>query len=132
MEEVIATQSAWLGYWLNWLMFAGVFLPVTLFIWKETRWAALGAVVAAVLSGVAVYFMFEKMGYVKLLGLPHIVFWTPLALYLFTLIKRQSTGRIPRMIMIVVLGTILISLAFDYTDAFRYIIGERTPLAGTL
>ena len=29
----------------------------------------------------------------------------------------------------VVLATILISLAFDYTDVLRYLIGERTPLA---
>jgi len=34
----------------------------------------------------------------------------------------------PRRIMMVVLATILISLAFDYTDVIRYFLGETAPI----
>jgi hypothetical protein len=37
--------------------------------------------------------------------------------------------RWPRRIIAVVLATIAVSLAFDYVDALRYLLGERTPLA---
>jgi integral membrane sensor domain MASE1 len=69
------------------------------------------------------------MGYVKLLGLPHIFVWTPLAIYFVTLLRRPDVPVWPRRVIVVALGTILISLAFDYTDVARYLLGERTPLA---
>jgi hypothetical protein len=49
LEEAIAQQPAWVGYWL-----------------------------------------YDRMGYVKLLGLPHIVVWTPLAIYLVVLLRRDD------------------------------------------
>ena len=132
MDQAMALQPAWVGYWLKWLMFGAVFLPISLLIWRETRILGVLTVLAAVLSGFGVYFMYGNMGFTKLLGLPHIIVWTPLVFYMLSLLRGGKVPKIARVIMMVVLATILISLAFDYSDAVRYLLGERTPLAGTI
>ena len=131
-EEAIATQPAWLGYWLNWLVFAAFVLPLSLVIWRPSRIAGIIAVLTSAVAGFGVMWMYGQMGYVKLLGLPHILLWTPLAFYLYAQLRHPDMPVWPRRIILVVLGTLLISLAFDYVDAARYALGERTPVPGTI
>ena len=103
-------------------------LPLALLIWPQSRKVGVIAVAASILTGAAVYGMFRQMGYVKLLGLPHLLIWGPLAFYLF---RKQAKDAMPiaaRWIIRVILVTLLISLAFDVVDVLRYILGERTPL----
>ena len=128
-EEAIAQQPAWIGYWLKWLLFGAFILPFALLIWRQSRIAAIAAVVASVAGAFGTRWLYNEMGYVKLLGLPHIIVWTPLAIYLFGQIRRADMPKWPTWIIGVVLASILISLAFDYTDVLRYLLGERTPLA---
>jgi hypothetical protein len=128
-EEAIALQPPWLAYWLYWLIFGTLVLPIALLIWRQSRVAGVATVAASLAAGLSVSWLFDRMGYVKLLGLPHIIVWTPLAIYLFFQIRRVDMPKWPRWIMIIVLVTLLISLAFDYTDVLRYLLGERTPLA---
>jgi hypothetical protein len=127
MQEAIALQPPWLTYWLYWLVFGAVVLPIVLLIWRQSRIAGAAAIAAGVVAGFGVSWLYDKMGYVKLLGLPHVILWTPLAIYLLSQIRRTDMPAWPRWIMIVVLATILISLAFDYIDVLRYLLGERTP-----
>ena len=124
LEEALAQQPAWLGIWLNIMMLGAFVAPLALFIWKQTRLVAFAAVVAGVLSAVGVSWMFDQLGYVRLLGLPHVILWTPLAIYLIAKIRAEDMPAWPRRIMMVVLATILISLAFDYTDVIRYFLGD--------
>ncbi len=124
-EEAIAAQPAWVGIWLNVLLFGAFILPVSLLIWKQTRLTAVITVIASIIGAVSTAWLFGQMGYVKLLGLPHIIVWTPLVIYLY---RQQARGDMPvwpRRIIWVVMTTILISLAFDYTDVARYVLGER-------
>lgn len=129
LQDAIALQPAWLNIWLNWMMIGGFIAPLALLIWRETRLAAIVTLIAGVLSAFGVSYLFDTMGYVKLLGLPHILFWTPAA-YLLWKTSKQQLPKYARPILWIVLGTILVSLAFDYTDVIRYILGERTPFAG--
>jgi len=131
MNEAIALQPQWLTYWLYWLIFGAFILPAALLVWRQSRLAGITAIVAGVVAGFGVSWLYDQMGYVKLLGLPHLFVWTPLAIYLFLQIKRPDMPKWPRRIMMIVLATILISLAFDYADVLRYILGERTPFPGT-
>lgn len=131
LEEALAQQPAWVGYWLKWMMVGSFFLPLALLIWKPSRMAGIASLVAAILSAIGVTLLFNALGYVKLLGLPHILILTPLAIYLFTQTKRADMPSIPRWIIVIVLATTLISLVFDYTDVIRYLLGERTPPSGT-
>ena len=71
--------------------------------------------------------MYEQMGYVRLLGLPHVILWTPLAVYLFRQVRRPDMPQWPARLMSVTLVVILISLAFDYVDVIRWMLGERVP-----
>ncbi len=132
MQEAVALQPAWVGIWMKILLVCAFILPFALFIWKQSRKAGLFTVVASIAAGFATTKLYDAVGYVKLLGLPHIVFWTPLAIFLVLQLRREDLPKPPRYIMMVIVGAIAISLAFDYTDLIRYLAGERTPLAGTI
>ena len=73
--------------------------------------------------------MFNQLGYVKLLGLPHLLFWGPLLVYLWRQVKRPDMPVWPRRIIYVVMTVIAISLAFDTVDVLRYLLGERGSFA---
>lgn len=103
------------------------FLPLTLFIWRETRGATIFLIIAALLNLSGILLLNSLTGYTRLLGLPHVLFWTPAAFHIF-IVLRRGVPRIPSMIIAVILVTILISLAFDYTDVIRYLAGERGSL----
>ena len=128
-EEAIAQQPVWVGLWLNILLLGAFVLPVALLFWRASRMAGIWALAAAVLSGVSVTWMFNQLGYVKLLGLPHLIFWGPLLVYLWGQSKRADMPLWPRRIMVVVMAVIAISLAFDVVDVLRYILGERGSFA---
>lgn len=128
-EEAIAAQPTWVGLWVWWLVIGVFILPLGLFAWRRTWIPGAITLVAALLGGAGVSLMYERMGYVRLLGLPHVVVWTPLALYHIHLLRQADIPVWPKRIIAVVLGTILISLAFDYVDVARYVLGERTPTA---
>lgn len=128
-EAVAAHAPAWVAIWMNILLLGAIALPLTLVFWKATRLTALFSLIASVISIAGIMMLYQQLGYVKLLGLAHIVAWTPLAIYLWIKMKSPDVTRAPRIIMSVVFATIMISLVFDYVDAVRYIAGDRTPLA---
>lgn len=129
--EAIAQQPQWVQYWLNWLFFGAFILPVVLFFWRQSRVSAVAVLLSDAANAVAVGWMFNELGYVRLLGLPHIFFWTPVVIFLFLQMRRPDMPVWPRRIILIVMVTIAISLAFDYVDVARYLLGERAPLAST-
>jgi hypothetical protein len=126
LSEAIALQPLWVRTWLNVLIFGIVVLPLSLLVWRQTRITSIVTIAASVLAGFGVSWLYDNLGYVKLLGLPHIILWTPLAYYLFTQIKRPDMPLWPRRILIAIVTVFLISLAFDYVDVLRYALGERS------
>lgn len=129
LEEAMADQAAWLNIWVPILMFGSLIIPAILLIWKSSRIAGLAGIVAGLLSFVAISWMYEQLGYVKLLGLPHVLFYTPVVIYFIARLRSGELPKYARWLMSVSLVIILISLAFDYTDVARYLLGETTPLA---
>ena len=126
LPEAIAQQPAWVGIWLNVLMVCAILLPLSLFIWRLSRSSATAILIANVLSFAGINWMYGQLGYVKLLGLPHVVFWTPIVILLMIKMRKDDMPEWPRGIMAIVTIAMLISLAFDYTDVARYLLGERT------
>ena len=126
LSQALETQPLWVQYWNYFMVFCIVLVPLSLLIWKQSRLAAVIVVAASLLAGVGVYRIFDALGYVKLLGLPHIIVWTPLVWFLFRQIKRNDMPVWPRRIMLVVMAVFLVSLMFDYVDVVRYVLGERT------
>lgn len=125
LSQAIAQQPLMVQYWLYVLVFAIVVLPLTLLIWKQTRLTAVITIAVSIIAGLGVSWIFDTYGYVKILGLPHIILWTPQAVYLYRQIKRQDMPVWPKRITIVVLAMFMVSLVFDYIDVARYILGER-------
>ena len=74
--------------------------------------------------------IFSKLGFVRLLGLGHVLFWTPLCLWLIQgLQERQfSLDSNLQLWIYAVLIVNGLSLVIDYLDFFRYLRGERAEL----
>ncbi len=124
LSQAIALQPTWVQYWLYVLIFSIVVLPLTLLIWKQTRVTAIITIAASFLAGFGVSKIFDHLGYVKLLGLPHIILWTPLVWYLLQQTRREDMPLWPKRIMMVMLAVFITSLAFDYVDVLRYVLGQ--------
>ena len=129
LDQAIALQPLWLRLWMNWLLVGGFILPLTLLIWKQSRITSLVLIAAGILAALGTGYIYNRFGYVKLLGLPHILFWTPALIYLYSQLRRVDLPKWPKWLMYVIAATVLISLAFDYTDLARYMLGNRTPIA---
>ncbi len=118
----VAAQPQWVQVWLN--ILAGVLIlsvPFS-FVRLEARWILLGFVLGAI----GVLGLYSQAGYSRLLGLGHIVAWTPLLAYLIARRKdwRVRTTWAGKWILAAV-TVITISLAFDYADLARWLAGER-------
>ncbi|MEK7264525.1 MAG: hypothetical protein AAB227_00370 [Pseudomonadota bacterium] len=118
----IATAPLWVQYWL-------VFLSVVLMlafpfavVRSEARWAAL----VVVLTFPAMIALHSAIGYVRLLGIVHVVLWTPFIIYLW---RRRAQWRVKETIsgkwIALLFATMIVSLAFDYSDVARWLLGER-------
>jgi hypothetical protein len=117
----IANEPFWLQLWINWLIVinvGGVF-----FCWTrvEPRWVV-GTFLASALTMNALYGIY---GYEKILGLAHVIFWTPLCIYLFR--RRYHIGRygVTAVYLAIVFGTNLISLVIDYFDVATFFLERR-------
>ncbi len=123
LPEILA-QPAWLQLWILWLV---VVNTASLFFLRrhEARWV----LAAWLANAVLITALFEWGGYTRFLGLSHVICWTPLLIYLW---RRRSAwsghGRFSIWIRALFL-TNLISLAIDYLDVARYLLGDRAPLA---
>jgi len=128
LPEAIAEFSPpWVSIWVTVLFFGAYVLPLGLLIWPATRMTALVTVVASLLGGIGIQVLFDQMGYVRLLGLPHIIVWVPLLFYLIPRLRRPDFPVSARVMIGVTIAVIVISLVFDINDVARYILGERTP-----
>ena len=87
----------------------------------EAKWV-LGAIMPA---GLLMEVMYSQFGYQRILGLPHVIFWTPLLVYLWTRRGAWDVSSLPGKWLAVVFATNLTSLIIDYIDVARYLSGER-------
>lgn len=127
--DALVQQPLWVGWWLNWLVIGAFLLPIVLMLWRPSRVAGIVSLLASVAAGGMIHLMFMQLGHVKLLGLPHILLWVPLLYYLNLQQKRDDMPRWPRQIMLVIMLTLLISLAFDTISTMQYLLGDRDPIA---
>lgn len=128
LEEAMALQPEWVMMWV-YVLVAGAFVaPVVLLIWKASRKAGIITLVASLLAGFGVQMIFDAMGYVKLLGLPHLILWVPIVVFLMAQQARGDMTNWPRRIIWFIIAIICISLVFDFIDVARWILGERAPL----
>ena len=121
MLEHILNEPFWLKLWIFWMVFLNS--ASILFVRRpEGRWA-----LAAWLANLfTMNWLFEEFGYTRILGLAHVLWWTPLVVYLFR--RRASFGEgtfggWARWLAI----TNAASLAIDTLDVARWALGDRGP-----
>lgn len=127
-EAISATQPSWLLAYLTVLVAAN--LGAVFFIAKRTangwrpRYEAIAIVVSFLLAGEFMEYLYQQYGYVRLLGLAHIVFWTPVYAWIFTHRKDYETTPYFAKFVMFYLVMAGISLAIDIIDVARYALGE--------
>ena len=123
-SEAMKNGPPWVFIWIN-IMTLVVFVGAAVFsfVRKEARFVLL----SLLLIMPAMLWMFSYFGYEKILGLPHVIFWTPLLIYLW---RRRSEWRVldtwSGKWLALVSAVIAISLLFDYTDVALYLLGHRS------
>lgn len=80
---------------------------------------------ASLMVVILIHALYAQVGFVRLLGLPYIVVWTPLVIFLFSRLRKGELHPIARIALSIFATTIAISLIFDYGDGVRYLLGER-------
>jgi len=107
--------------WINWMMLVNSISVFFLLKHKDARII----LVVWLLNAGCMMASAEVWGYVRLLGLSHIVWWTPLMAYLIMNRKKYDLKTwFGRWIWIVIV-TDCLSLVIDYIDVIRYIAGDR-------
>lgn len=119
----VARQPQWVQHWLDIMVIVlGGFSLVFSFVRVEARWVLAGFLLGAVtLLG-----LYSQIGYSRLLGLAHVIFWTPVLIYL---LRRRAQWRVKETLsgkwIVLAVMILTISLAFDYTDVIRWVFGAR-------
>lgn len=118
MMVKIMAEPLWLQAWVYWMMLINTAALVFL-RHREARWV----MVAWVCNVITMTLLYEMVGYVRLLGLSHVIWWTPLVLWLFTRREQFPNGAVRNWLWIVLL-TNTASLVIDYIDVVRYFMGD--------
>lgn len=122
----ILEQPAPILAWVLWLMIVNT---ASLMFW-HTRYGRLVLMfwLANVLTMSALYWL---VGYVRLLGLSHVIWWTPM-LYMIWLqrqsLTRQQLGSTAFVWLMLLVISDAVSLVIDYVDVIRYLAGDRLPV----
>ncbi len=124
MQAQMDALSPAVQMWINWMTLC--LLLSLLFIWKHTaaRWT-LAVTVLTVPLGVAI---FALSGNVHLLGLAHLILWTPLLIYLVKNEVRAdgfNPGSLYGIWVMLLATTIVVSLVFDVRDVILVALGQK-------
>ena len=147
-DAYVAALPMWVQYWMYWMMafvqggatvlsnglglsnaFSQTLLTVMAVLfaahlifafWRtEARWLLL-AMVAALISTMA---LGMSVGWNKLWGVTHLVFWTPVVVYYirrWPLVEKRSAFGVW---FVLALATMIVSLVFDAKDVVEYLLG---------
>ncbi len=89
-------------------------------------------VLAATLLGAMVQFaIVSRLGFVRLLGLGHVLAWVPMLLWLVPRLGNLDPGTAFGRWLFAAVVVDLASLAIDFVDVARYLAGDRRPAPGT-
>ena len=117
--------------WVIWLSIVIFAAPLLLAIFKGHRRDAAIMLGVSLALAISMQWFYGQVGFVRLLGLPHLIFWVPLGIYLIARLRGGAYRGLPLAILAVFLVSIGISLTFDVVDVARYLMGETAPLVTT-
>lgn len=113
-------QPLWVQLWVAWM---GIINMAAIAFWPRRE--ALTVLIVFAANVAFMNLLFAIGGFNRLLGLSHVLWWTPLVVYLVRRLPAISAstgfGRWVR----VLIATNALSLVIDYTDVVRYLLGDR-------
>lgn len=117
----IMTQPLWLQAWVGWMAAINVIGAVVFIQRPESKWILLAMIGNFILMSA----LYQTYGYQRILGLAHVVFWTPLLIYLWRRRPQWNFATLSERWLALLFATNLLSLIIDYADVARYLMGER-------
>ncbi len=120
-RTLLLMPKPWL-VWLALLVAANMVVPLFYITTREGQVVLVAILVGAVIQMV----IFGAKGFVRLLGLGHIL-WVPMVPWLWTRLDQDSSGSIFGYWLLAVIVLDSLSLMIDVVDVIRYIKGERAP-----
>ncbi|MEL7011841.1 MAG: hypothetical protein AAFO72_01035 [Pseudomonadota bacterium] len=128
LSEAIATQAMWIQIWVGWLAVINIATLAALLLKPASRRDGIVVGGAFLANYLLMNRLYGQFGYVRLLGLSHVLIWTPLALYLVPAVRSERiVGWVRRLTQVFVVS-MGISLIFDTVDVARWILGERASM----
>lgn len=127
-EDAIATLPTTVRYWIMWMNVTTLAALVIFALNRATWSAALILLLTNVAMVTTMMWLYGQVGFVHLLGLPHLVFWTPLVAWFVVVLRRGGLPRHPLTAMVILTITLSISLVFDAVDVARWLLGERASM----
>ena len=121
LTGALLQQALWLQLWVGWLVLVNAGGSLLFIRRIEARWALAAFVSAAVFMEI----LYQQFGYQRILGLAHVVFWTPFWIYLLRRRDQWDLSRPSGKWLAILFLTNTISLVIDYIDVARYLLGER-------
>ena len=115
---------AWVFYWV---IFMGILFMLSIPFSFKNKAARLILVATLILAPTIMAILYTQFGYSRIMGLGHILGWTPILYYLYKHhslwpAKKSITGIWFQITLLVM----LISLTFDVTDVIRFALGARS------
>lgn len=110
--------------WIGLLIVVNVVVPI-FFLPRPEAWATLTAISISFLTMLAI---FKTLGFVRLLGLGHLIAWPPLLLWLWPRLEGVPPATALSQWLLALAAINLVSLVIDAIDLVRYLRGERAPM----
>lgn len=132
LNDAILTEPMWLQGWVGLLVIANLLALVFVATKQSGKWAIRKEAVAILISffaaAVMMTWMYGRFGYVRLLGLPHLIFWGPVFVWL--IIRYRKAEFAPPFSIYLAFYFLIagISLVVDSIDVLRYLFGDKSPL----
>lgn len=128
LNEAIATEPLWLQGWV--FLLVAVNLAALLFVVarEDGRWRVrlepIAILASFLAAGAFMGWLYEQVGYVRLLGLAHLLFWGPVWVWILTRRAAIGTGSWFGKYVYAYLVVAGISLAIDAVDVVRHLLGD--------
>ena len=119
-DVYVAALPQWVQLWMYWMLAVlGVGSLVFSFFRSEARWLLLSFVVTIV----ATMALGMSVGWNKLWGVTHIVFWTPVVVLFIRRWGQIDKKSVYGVWFVAALATMIVSLVFDAKDLVEYLMG---------
>src|SRR5262245_22031574 len=120
MLELVTAQPFWIQVWIGWVVLVNA-ASIVFLSRAEARWVA----VAGVANLATMLLLYRGSGDARSLGLAHLLWWTPLVVYLFRRRAGFGEGGFGGWARLLVLTNAMALLVYA-AGALRFLLGDRS------